>query len=421
MVMARRSCFPRRFAHAAAAVAAIILISLTLGGDPAVSSQPAPAGRTVRTVATFDIVGGVPGVPEGITADEEGGFYVSLFLLDEVWHVNPATGETRKVADVPGGGLRGDLIGIERDPADGTILATFRKAGVDLFTAEHEDCRDATDTVSGIYRLDPRTGAVAPFVTRASGIPLCFADDIAIDSAGNIYASDLELGVIWRFDRSGRGGVWSDDPLLGWTEQTGTWNAKNNAEAGYIGVNSIALSPDGRTLYAGTDGGPGGSGLLVRIPVQADGSAGMADLMAVFGANDGVEVGPDGTIYYADTSNNDVWAVSPDGSRRLLVASETVYGDPLDNATSLLYLNGCLYNTQLGFFKLQTGALAQTNRSVVEICNPGNPATQGTYQPTPLRNVAPPSPRPPSARPTHPLLSGLGPFVPTPTPSAAPR
>ena len=174
--------------------------------------------------------------------------------------------------------------------------------------------------------------------------------------SGNVYVSDLELGVIWKFDRAGHGGVWSDHPLLGWTEQSGTWNVRNGTVIGYIGINTVALSPDGRYLFAGTDGGPGGatgSGLLVRIPIQADGSAGKADLFAAgLGANDGLEVGPDGTVYFGDTYNSDVWAFSPDGSHRQLIASRDQFGDPLDNATSIVFLNGCLYETQLGFFKL---------------------------------------------------------------------
>jgi len=200
--------------------------------------------------------------------------------------------------------------------------------------------------------------------------------------------------------------------LLGWTEQSGTWNSRYGTPAGYLGINTVALSPDGRYLYAGTDGGlggPTGSGLLVRIPIPPDSSAGKADLFASgLGCNDGLAVGPDGTIYFADSCNSDVWAFSPDGARRQLIASRDQFGDPLDNATSLVFLNGCLYETQLGFFKLQQGKAKETLRNVVEICDVGNPATRGDYTPPSVLEVMPPTPRPPFAGPTYPLFSGPG-------------
>jgi sugar lactone lactonase YvrE len=399
-----------KFASILGTVALATLIAL-----PAVVAGDAPRAdqipqRTARTIATFDTVNGTPGIPEGITTDGAHGLYVSLFALDEIWHVDPATGDKHKVADVPGGGVKGDLVGLERDPSDGTILAAFNDVeGADLFQADHPNCRDPKNTTSGIYRVDPKTGTVTPFATRGMGVPICFPDDIAIDANSNVYVTDLLLGVIWKFDRQGHGAIWSDDPLLGWTEQSATWNARYDAPWAYLGVNTVALSPDGKTLFAGTDGGPGlatGGGLLVRIPINDDGSAGKPDLFASgMGNNDGLEVGPDGTIYFADTVNSDIWAFSAEGNRRLLVASRDELGDPLDNATSLVYLDGCLYNTELGFFQLQAGKPEDTLRNVVQICNFGNPAVNGTYTPPPVRTVVPPNPLPQSARPTHPQLS----------------
>ena len=83
------------------------VLILTVLAAPGESSAQSVAGRTARTVVTFDNVGDAPGVPEGITADGKDGLYVSLFVLDQIWHVNPATGEKKKVADVPGGELKG--------------------------------------------------------------------------------------------------------------------------------------------------------------------------------------------------------------------------------------------------------------------------------------------------------------------------
>src|SRR5262249_15118351 len=75
---------------ASSIVSMLVLTVLATTGE---SSAQSVAGRTARTVATFDNVGEAPGVPEGITTDGKDGLYVSLFVLDQIWHVNPATGE----------------------------------------------------------------------------------------------------------------------------------------------------------------------------------------------------------------------------------------------------------------------------------------------------------------------------------------
>ena len=62
---------------------------------PGESSAQGGAARKTRTLATFDIVNDIPGVTEGITTDGHGGLYVSLLFLDEIWQVNPPTGEKK--------------------------------------------------------------------------------------------------------------------------------------------------------------------------------------------------------------------------------------------------------------------------------------------------------------------------------------
>src|SRR5436190_19095771 len=82
------------------------VLILTVLAAPGESSAQSVAGRTARTVVTFDNVGDAPGVREGITTDGKDGLYVSLVVLDQIWHDNPATGEEKQVADVRGGVLK---------------------------------------------------------------------------------------------------------------------------------------------------------------------------------------------------------------------------------------------------------------------------------------------------------------------------
>jgi hypothetical protein len=65
-----------------------------------------------------------------------------------------------------------------------------------------------------------------------------------------------------------------------------------------------------------------------RDPIDDDGSAGLADLFATcLGGNDGLEVGPDGSVSFADTYDSDVWGFAADGTRRLLIATANEFGD----------------------------------------------------------------------------------------------
>ena len=60
-------------------VGVLILTVLAASGE---SSAQSVAGRTARTVVTFDNVGDLPGVPEGITTDGKDGLCQRHFESD---------------------------------------------------------------------------------------------------------------------------------------------------------------------------------------------------------------------------------------------------------------------------------------------------------------------------------------------------
>jgi len=89
------------------------VLILTVLAAPGESSAQSVAGRTARTVVTFDNVGDAPGVPEGITTDGKDGLYVSLFVLDQILRCHrPRAGE-RGVLGAFGPGFGAELALLE--------------------------------------------------------------------------------------------------------------------------------------------------------------------------------------------------------------------------------------------------------------------------------------------------------------------
>jgi sugar lactone lactonase YvrE len=87
---------------------------------------------------------------------------------------------------------------------------------------------------------------------------------LTFDSQGNLYATDSSDGTIWRFPRGGRGALWlRNDLLAGFPE-------------GPIGANGIAFVPPASLYVANTN-----FGWIVRIPIDRNGRAGRATVVAV--------------------------------------------------------------------------------------------------------------------------------------------
>ena len=279
----------------------------------------------------------LPGNPEGLAQDAQGRLYASIATTGQIVRLD-GKGGYDLIATVPNPelGAAGMTVGIEFDK-DGQLYVAYmwHYTPEEEMDPLHPACRNAKDLYTGIYKVDVHTGVVRPFVTKRDGWPGCFPDDIAIDSASNLYVTDLTLSGIWKISRDGKYSLWSSHPLLEW------------AAAPYFsfpeGANDVVISKDEKSLYVVTDGNPG----IVRVPINSDGSAGAAEwIVPNLTVLDGVDLDERGNIYVSEIYRDEISVFSPDGSKRIVIAT----GDtaPIENPTSLVYHNGTLCVANLG-------------------------------------------------------------------------
>jgi sugar lactone lactonase YvrE len=157
-------------------------------------------------------------------------------------------------------------------------------------------------------------GSGAPGVADGVVSGAAFADPfgVAVDGAGNTYVADAgDNNRIRRIDPSG-----AVTTLAGSSEG---WRDGIGSEAQFSTPSGLAVAPDGALIVADT-----GNNAIRRVEsdgrvttVAGGAGRGRADgtgTSATFDAPVGVAVGPDGTIYVADTYNDCIRAISPGGA-----------------------------------------------------------------------------------------------------------
>ena len=120
------------------------------------------------------------------------------------------------------------------------------------------------DATRGVWRVE---GGQEP-VRLAGSENMVFPNALTFDAAGNLYATDSELGQIWKFaGDSAPTQPWADSDLLRPLEEDPFGDP-------VPGANGIAFYED-QLYVANTE-----KGLLVRFPINENGTAGAAELVA---------------------------------------------------------------------------------------------------------------------------------------------
>lgn len=251
--------------------------------------------------------------PEGIAIDKEGDIFVSLGLpgfaggtSGEIWQISPD-------------GTENVLVKFDVPPAAGLAL----NENGDLYFAHPTN---ADDGATGIYHLTSEGGTERLPGTEGMILP----NGLAFDKNGDLYASDSIIGAVWRIPMDGTGDaeIWIQHELL---EGCGDMP---------IGANGIAFWED--SLYAVNTT----KGLLLRFPVQTDGSAGEPEIAAgtddcepdELSGMDGIALDVDGNVYALLVLQNKLVKIDPaDGSSTVLLTGEE---DGLFNPASIVFGTG---------------------------------------------------------------------------------
>lgn len=146
-------------------------------------------------------------------------------------------------------------------------------------------------TGSQISALDPRTGRLD--TVSPKGGDIVAPDDVAFDSGGNLYATEVMDGRVSVLDVTGRTRVLRDDvpSANGITFHRDRLFVGECREGGRL----LELDPAGGSLRV----------LLANVP-----------------SPNAMEVGPDGLLYFPVMGANEIWRVDPDGGEPQCVAAD---------------------------------------------------------------------------------------------------
>ena len=263
--------------------------------------------------------------PEGVAVDRRGVVYASSFAFQPVANVCALDERGRLLRKIP----------VAAGPAGvAALLGMLDVPGEGLYVC---DFADGSPGHGRLLRIG-RAGAVE-VVADGFAAP----NAIARDRHGDLFVSDSFAGTITRLRPDGSGkAVWAASPLF------------TTAGTPPFGANGLAFDEPERFLYVANTG----DSSVLRVPVNADGSAGAVEVFAggaaldaatggtqsLHGA-DGIQFDAAGNLWVCANQANELQVLSPAGE---IVARYRGSGAAaLDFPASLVFRGRTLYVTNL--------------------------------------------------------------------------
>lgn len=295
------------------------------GGDTSTGGAAAPSFVAHTDPAKGELV-------EGLFVDG-GSAYIGLAPLGTIEKVDLSKGTVTSfgaLPPIPANG--GFLLGIVVDAEGNAYVGFGGGPGVDV--------------KNGVYKIPAAGGSVAdPFATDAN---MNFPNGLLLDGT-DLFVADSG-GTIFKIASDGTVAPWKSDPTLVGTDQSCMYSAPFP-----LGANGIVKI--GSAMYVANTN----LGQLVKIAINADGSAGDAQVIAgpdcqALGAIDGIAVDADGTsILGVLNGQNKIVRIDSSGN-----VTDVFAGAPLDNPASISVVKDAsgatAYITNSSFFNQATPA-----------------------------------------------------------------
>ncbi len=283
--------------------------------------QPGAIGSAdgAGTAAGFNI-------PHSLAVDSSGNVYVADTFNHSIRKITPA-GVSTTIAGSPGNKGYGDGVGNAEAPRFNSPIGLSSDSAGNIYVADNGNQSIRKVTPTGVVSLFAgQIGIKGSQSGPRIGATFNSPNSTAVDSAGNIYVSDLVNRVIRKIEPDGIVGIFAGTVGLQGTND---------------GVGSIArfTAPMGlavdraNNLYVADQGGdtirkiaPGGTVTTLAGTGKKSGSTDGVGADARFTGPENLAVDSAGNVYVSDTGNQTIRKVTPDGVVTTLAGSPGLKG-----------------------------------------------------------------------------------------------